>query len=137
MMSSEFNQQELEACLAQCLKCGGLREILAKAGIPENEPVTLSIKSGDIEVIDLITDYEIPITNPLVPVIPTEIDFDQEIRDFLNQAESCHDLLSLLPPSEKLSDGTIKNPFQLDFKPSSMTSQKSSGCVCGNPRRTC
>ena len=137
MMSSELNQQELEACRAKCLECGGLREILAKAGIPENEPVTLSIKSGDMDVIDLITDYEIPITSPLVPVTPTEINFDQEIKDFLNQAESCYDLLSLLPPSEKLPDGTIENPFQFDFKPSSMTSQKSSGCICRNPPRTC
>lgn len=136
MMSSEFNQQDLEACLAKCLECGGLREILAKAGIPENEPVTLNIKSGDM---DVITDYEVPITSPSVPVTPTKIDFDfdQEIRDFLDQAEISHGLLSLLPPSEKLSDGTIKNPVQFDFKPSSITIKKSSSCVCGSPPRTC
>jgi hypothetical protein len=133
MMSYEFNLQELEKRLAQCLECGGLREILAKAGIPESEPVKLSIKSGDM---DVITDYVIPTTNPPVPVTPTKIDFNKEIRNFLDDAESFNFLLSALPPSEELPGETLKTSFKFNFKSSSMIIESQGSC-CGRPCRIC
>lgn len=131
MMSSEFNQQELEACLAQCLKCGGLREILAKAGIPENEPVQLSIKYIDR---DVVTDYEIPTTTPQPPASPTEIDFDQEMKTFLNRVPTS--LLDELTRSEPLTNGTTSKPFEWTFK-SSVKTIVSQRRVCCCPNRDC
>ncbi|MDJ0742146.1 MAG: hypothetical protein QNJ32_02160 [Xenococcaceae cyanobacterium MO_167.B27] len=107
------NKQELEDCLAQCIVSGGLRNILAKAGIPESEPAKLNIKCVDIDL-DVVKDYEIPMTSPQASVTPTETNCEQEIKDFLNQAETDHGLLSLLsalPKSDPLPDGTTRRHF--------------------------
>ncbi|MGB5594822.1 MAG: hypothetical protein WBM62_12410 [Crocosphaera sp.] len=114
-MSSEFNQKQLEAILDQCCVSGELRYILAKEGIPECEPTTLSIKCVDNDM-EVITDYEIPTTSPEVSVPPTECDFEREIKDLIDQCENSHNFLSELPKSDSLPDGSTKTSFNLSFK---------------------
>lgn len=134
-MISVCHKQDLENCLAQSIVSCRLREILAKAGIPESEPIKLSIKCVDTDM-DVITDYEIPTTIPPVPVAATETDFDQEIKNFLDQAETDHGLLSALSKSDPLPDGTTNRTFDVTFESSCQTSNVMvTGCciTTGNP----
>ena len=136
-MISVCNKQKLETILAQFMQSGELRRILAKAGIPESEPVKLSIKCVDTDM-DIITDYDIPTTSPEVPVTPTEIDFEREIKDFLTQSETSPDLLSALPKSDLLPDGTTGTTFKWTFKSSRKTKNYTfAGCCItpGNPEK--
>lgn len=133
-MISVCNKQKLETILDQFMYSAELRRILAKAGIPESEPVKLSIKCGDM---DVITDYEIPTTSPQFPFAPIETDFEQEMKILLDRAEDSHGFLSKLPPSDKLSGGTTKTFFQLVFKSSSRTIEFGRTCCGTYPCRDC
>jgi hypothetical protein len=113
-MSSEFNQKQLEAILDQCCVSGELRYILAKEGIPECEPTTLSIKCVDNDM-EVITGYQIPTTTPSVPVSPSKIDFEREIKDLIDQCENSHGLLSALPKPDPSPEGTTKTSFDVTF----------------------
>lgn len=139
-MISVSNKQELELCLDRSVISCGLREILAKAGIPESEPAKLSIKCGDT---DVITDYEIPTTSPQVPVTPTEIDFEQEIKDFLDQSEIFQGLLSALPKTNPSPEGTTETSFTLTLTfdigepPSRQRLVRTHICDTPPPRHVC
>ena len=113
-MISVCDKQKLEMILDQFMQSAELRRILAKAGIPESEPVKLSIKRVDTDM-EVITDYDILTTSLEVPVAPTEIDFEREIKDFLDQAETDYGLLSALPKSEPLLEGTTRTTFECTF----------------------
>ncbi len=138
-MSYEFNPEEVKDCLAKCIVSGGLsgglRKILAKAGIPESEPAKLNIKCVDIDL-DVVKDYEIPITTPQVSVTPTETNCEQEIKDFLNQAETDHGLLSALPKSDPSTDGSTRTSFEFTLDSSIVPPKSVSfpACICCTPR---
>lgn len=109
-MSYEFDPQEVKTRLDECMEDGKLREILAKEGIPQSEPTTLSIICIDNNNMDVITDYEILTISPEVPVTPTEIDFEREINDFLDHTEASHGLLGKLPMSDQKQTGRGNAP---------------------------
>ena len=111
-MGSEFNQQELESCLAKCVVCFGLRDILTKTGIPSDETVKLHIEYGDKI---LVRNHEIPKKSPKIAVIQQVTDFGEEINDFFNRAEAFDGLLSMLPKSELSEDGITRTLFKLIF----------------------
>jgi len=124
-VSYEFDQQELELRLEKCIASGKLREILANAGIPKCRPVQLSIKCIDSDT-DVIKDYVIPTINSRVG------DFEQEMREFFDQAEEAPDiqLLSAFPKSDPSSDGTTKTHFISTFTFSKTTITFRFGICC-------
>lgn len=95
-MAVEFNPQEVKDRLAQSLESGELRKILYRQEIQQDEPVLLSIKVGDT---DVVQGYNIPTIIPPVAVPQTQISFDEEMKNFLNDAETSHGLLNALYPS--------------------------------------
>lgn len=110
-MSDKFNLQELENCLDQFVNCVEFREILVKQGIPIDEAGTIRIEWGNM---DIVAGHEIPITttNLECPTSDLEIDFEQEIKALLAQAENEYGLLSALPKPDKLPDGTTRILFR-------------------------
>lgn len=124
------NKKELEAILAKCMQSGELRAILAKQGIPTDQPVKLSIKFYDTQ---LITAYEIPIISPPVAVDPTETNFDQEMKDFLNKCQDDYGLLNAMYPNAE--DGTqIKCYYIFDIPSTNEKLEHNSGFKCCPPR---
>lgn len=113
-MSSEFDTQKLESCLAECLVDGKLRDILTKTGIPAEETVTLHIKRRDQNLIS----HEIPKKISPNAIGQTTNDFNcvKEISDFFNQAEKSNNLLSVLHDSDTSTDKKAESLYTLIFE---------------------
>jgi hypothetical protein len=136
-MAFDFDPQEVKTRLDECMEDGKLREILAKEGISESEPTTLNIICIDNDNMNVIKDYEIPPTNPKVPVTPIEINFDQEIKDWLDRAETDNRLLTALPKSDPLPDGTTKTDFNCIFNSSPKTKSVNFADCCNGGCAVC
>lgn len=114
-MNSEFNLQEVESRLAECVTTLRLRDILANAGIPADESIKLSLKCGGK---DIVQDIKIPTICPSTVIEKRPIDLAEEIKCFLNLAEREKSLLGMLPQNESSPsfDGTTETIVELTIK---------------------
>lgn len=135
-MSYECDRENLKKILDQCFVSGELRKILAKEGIAESDPATISIKCLDNDM-EVVTDYCIPTTTPEVAATSTNPGFEKEITDFLDQAESSFGLLSELPKSAPLPKGNTKTNFQWTFKGPNQERLVAAGICCNPICRSC
>lgn len=110
-MGSEFNEQELQSCLAKSVIVCGLRDILTKMGIQADETIKFHIKYND----EILVSQEIPKKSPKIVVVRQTTDFVEEIIDFFNRAEAFAGLLSMLPTSPPSMDGITETQYQLIF----------------------
>ena len=140
-MSTEFDRQELESCLAKCVVCCGLRDLLTKTGIASDEPVELHIEYND----NLLVRQDIPKKSTKIAVAQQATDFGEEINDFFIRAEASNHFLSKLPKSEPFEDGSTSTIFKVTFNIGSfqcgkfesprmqMTMPLDAYCVCRDP----
>lgn len=110
-MSTEFDRQKLEACLAKCIDGCGLRDILTQNGIPADETVMLHVKRDD----EILVSQEIPAKSSASSIARQPTNFVEEIHDFLDRAETSDGLLSALPKSDSCTDGTSETLYKFIF----------------------
>jgi hypothetical protein len=106
-VNCEFDQENLRERLDRSINGYGLSKMLSNLGITAEESVELVIKQGNNTVVR----HKILIESHNVDVSKTEINFEQDIINFLKQAESDHGLLSAFPKADPCSDGSTKTPF--------------------------
>jgi hypothetical protein len=97
----DFNQQELESCLEKAISGLGLRDTLAKYGVPQQDSVMVSIESNQTTLVHCKME---PKKGNIASIQSTSGNLRQEILDFLDKAENEFGLLSLLPKTKKLKE---------------------------------
>jgi len=97
----EFNQQELESCLEKAISGLGLRDTLAKYGMPLEDSVMVSIEFNKTTFVRQKME---PKRENIASIQSTSGNLRQEILDFLGKAEDEFGLLSLLPSTKKLKE---------------------------------
>jgi hypothetical protein len=107
----EFVQENLKERLDRSVNGSGLSNILSNLGITAEESVELIIKQGN----NTIGRHKILLESHNGDVSEAEINLEQDMKNFLRQAEFDHGLLSALPKADPRSDGSTETPFTFTF----------------------